>query len=778
MTPRQHIVITDIRLAWRMLQRGRGASLLTVGMLAVAMAGTLTLFTVLTSMTTLWPEVPEREQLARIYASNPRLGAERDAIPLRWFTEWASQLTTFQIVAAFAEDDRRVDVTSDVHAQMVTSRYFDVFRVLPIAGRVLVDSDDTEAGSAVLGEGFARRTFGTPADAIGKSVALDRDVYTVVGVMPQDFYFPSPSVQVWVPIGVNRSPERRVMGIGRLRTGRNWSEAAAELSSIAQTRTGSAAAIGWTIRPIPLNEDESVRMRNGVIGLLGPALVVLLIACVNVTNLLLARGIERAGEFSIRLALGASRARIVRQLLVEGSVLAVVAAATGTILSVWGIRIFRSLVAGFNSSAADRLAFTNRTLVAMTAIAIATPIAISILPAIAASGRRPAVELTSVIRSGRSGYGPRDVLVFAEVALASVLVVTALMVFRLYGELQSAHPSYDPTPVAVASIGADVRPADLAAMIDRARAVPGIVAVATSKGPLFPIDTRGVLSARGNEAAVPCSVAQVSPDYFRTLQLRLVAGRAFDGDDRASVAIVSVSLAERLWGARRLPAGRVRLTIDGGTRELDVIGIADEAMAPNRIVGINGGALYVPYDPVSGGPVNLLARAAGAAASIVGPLSQSLSESGGWNRPRVRPLADAIGFSARDTLLIRGLLGMFSTLALMLAAGGIFAVGRHSVLQRTREFGVRLAFGATSRGLVRMVMARDLKLVGVAIAVAAGATLAVTRFAFVELLQLSVGNPLFWIRVLVVLGGAATIACYAAARRISRLEPMDALRDL
>lgn len=777
-------MISDLRLAWRMFLRGRGASLLTVAMLAVAMAGTLTLYSVLTATTTLWPDFPERQQLARLYASNPRLGAERDAIPLASFTEWAPQLATFEAVAAFADDGRSVDDAPDIQAQAVSAGYFEVFRVPPIAGRTLDRTDGTTGRSAVLGERLARRKFGTSAEAIGKSIGLGPDTFTVVGVMPRDFYFPTPSVQIWIPLRTIGSEEGRVMGVGRLRHGRPWSEAAAELSAVAQRGSGSASAIGWTVRPIPLDEDQQLRTRNGVIGLLGPALLVLLIAGVNATNLMLSRGVERDSEFAVRLALGASRGRIVRQLLVEGAVVATIAAAAGGILSVWGIRIFRSLVAGFDAPMAERIAFTNTTLLGAIVIAIATPIAVSALPALAASRRRTPSTSSGVVGSGRatSGYGPRDMLVFAEMALASVLVVVALMVFRLYGELQSIRPSYDPKPVAVASIAADVDATRLAAMVERARAVPGVVAVATITGPLLPIEraARGVVVVSGKDTPVPCSVAEISPDYFRTLQLPIVVGRPFANDMGVAngVAIASVTLAERLWGSRGLPADRVTLTAGGRTSQLEIIGIAADALAPNGLLEASSGSLYLPRDPTTGGPANLLARVSGAALSVVEPLSEAVSERADTHPVHVRPLADVVGYNPRGTVLVSGLLAMFSTLALILAAGGIFAVSRHAVLQRTREFGLRLALGATSKGLIRTVVSREMRLVGVGAGVAAGGTLAVTYLTFVDMWRLAVGDPFFWTRLLLALAGVSTIACYAAARRISRLEPMDALRDL
>lgn len=758
--------------------------MLTVAMLAVAIAGTLTLFTVLTAMTALWPDVPERERLARIYATNPRLGAERDTIPVGSFAQWAPQVATLETVAAFAHDDRPVDAMLDVSVQAVTARYFDVFRVQPIAGRTLTGTDaDDRARTAVLSERLARLKFGTPADAIGRLIALASDRYTIVGVMPGNFYFPTPSVQVWIPLAFDGPPEHRVVGIGRLRVGKKWSEAAAELSALAQHGNGSAAAIGWTIRPIPLDEDQRLRTRNGLIGLLGPALVVLLIACVNATNLMLARGVERDGEFAVRLALGASRGRIARQLVLEGAVIAVIAATAGATLSVWGIDVFRSLVGRFSAPTADRLAFTSSTLLATMAIAIATPIVVSILPAMTSSRHRPPSASTGLVRSGRDGrlYGPRDVLVFVEVALASILVVMALMIFRLFGELHRIRPSFDPTPVVVASVGSNLKAADLAAMLERARAVPGVVAVATIKGSLLPMDRAGrsVASISGKDILVPCSVAEVSPDYFRTLQLPIVAGRAFDRDIGAvnGAAIASVTLAERLWGGRGLPSGHVTLSAGGRVHQLEIIGVAADALAPNGLE-FNGGALYLPRDPQARGSVSLLARTTGPASSIVEPLSRALSAGASRNPVHARPLRDAVAYNPRDSSLVQGLLALFGTLALGLAAGGIFAVSRHSVLQRTRELGIRLALGATPGGLVRMVMARDMKLVGAAVAVAAGGTLLVTHFAFIELLRLAVSDPPFWIRIVVALGGVSTIACYGAARRISRMEPMDALRDL
>jgi predicted permease len=770
----------DLRLAWRMFRRGRGASLITVAMLAVAMAGTVTLFSVLSALTTMWPNMPERKRVARIYAANPRLGVQRDAFALDSLARWASALETFETIAAFVPDDRSVDGANDIDVQAVTPGFFEVFQIAPVAGRILNRADaGARAETAIVGERLARDRFGSTNAAIGKTIDLDGESLTIVGVMPRAFFFPTESAQVWIPLATTGAAERRVTGVGRLRDGKQWSEATAELLVLGARGNASTSSIGWTITPIPLDEDQSLRVRNGLIGLLGPALIVLLIACVNTTNLMLARGVEREGEFRVRLALGASRGRIVRQLFIEGGVIALLATAAGAALSVWGIRIFRAVVAGFNAPIADRIAFTSSTLLAVMAMAIATPIAVSIWPAVAASRPRPFSSMNATPSGrGRSGYGPRDLLVFAEVALASVLVVMALMVSRLYGELRGIHPSFDPKPIVVADVGPDVTAAALATLIEDARAVPGVAAAATIKGPLFALggdSATAVVAMSGSNAVVPCSVTEVSADYFRTAQLPLVAGRTFDNHTGRSSgeAIVNAALARRLWGGQSLPGGPVTLRTNDRAYELHIIGIAAEALAPNDFGAAN--TIYLPRDSATGGPVKLLVRTAGTASSAVEPLARVLTGTAARKTLRFRPLAETIG--RRDTDLVQWLLVMFSALALMLAAGGIFAVSRHAVLQRTREFGIRLSLGATGGRLIRMVLGRDLKLAGLAVVLAAGGTLAVTRFAFWEMLRLAMRDPFFWTSVLVILGGASTIACYVAVRRISRLQPMDALRD-
>jgi len=771
----------DLRLAWRMFLRGRGASLVTVAMLALAMAGTLTLFSVLTALATLWPDMPERDRVARIYAANPRLGIQRDAIPLKSFAQWPVPLQTFESVAAFAADDRPVGGVPDADVQAVTPGYFEVFKVAPIAGRLLNRIDaGVESGVTVVSERVASAKFETAANAIGKAIDLDGDTFTIVGVMPRAFFFPVESAQVWIPLTTDGRADRRVIAVGRLRDGKTWLEATAELSVLGARENASANSLGWTTTPIPLDEDQSLRARNGLVGLLGPALIVLLIACVNTTNLMLARGVEREGEFRVRLALGASRGRIVGQLLIEGGVIAIIATAAGSILSVWGIRVFRAVVAGFNAPTADRIAFTSSTLLAVIAIAIATPVAVSIWPAIAASRRKPVSALAGVTSSetARSSYGPRDLLVFAEVALATVLVVMALMVSRLYGELHGVHPSFDATSVVIADIGPDVRAAALATLVADARAVPGVTAAAVIKGPVFTLGADSAMAVVAMSAAgatVPCSVTEVSPDYFKALLLPLVAGRPFDehAGPSSGEAIVNVALAQRLWGGKILPAGSVTLRTGDRAYELKIIGVAAEALAPNAFGAAN--SIYLPRDSTTGGPVKLLVRTAGPASSAVESLSRVLAGTAARKSLRFRPLAETTG--RRDTDLVQWLLVMFSALALMLAAGGIFAVSRHAVLQRTREFGIRLSLGATAGGLIRLVLGRDLKLTGLAVIVAAGGTLAVTRFTFWEMLILAVRTPAFWASVILVLGGASTCACYIAARRISRLQPMDALRD-
>jgi ABC-type lipoprotein release transport system permease subunit len=239
--------------------------------------------------------------------------------------------------------------------------------------------------------------------------------------------------------------------------------------------------------------------------------------------------------------------------------------------------------------------------------------------------------------------------------------------------------------------------------------------------------------------------------------------------------MVNVALAQRLWGGHTLPGGSVTLRTGDRSYELEIIGIAAEALAPNGFGAAN--SIYLPRDPAMGGPVTLLVRTATSASAAVEPLSRALKSTAARTSVRFRPFDEIIGHRGRDTDLVEWLLAMFSALAVMLAAGGIFAVSRHAVLQRTREFGIRLALGATGGGLVRMVLGRDLALAGVAVVVAAGGTLAVTRFAFWEMLVLAVRDPFFWVSVLLILGGVSAIACYAAARRIGRLQPMDALRD-
>ena len=749
--------------------------------LAIGIGATTTLYTLLrVALSSSTPDIEDVARVGRIYAASPSLGVERAPMTLNDYERVVSQAPAFETIGAYAGVEMTLGSGPDaetIPVTLVSADFFTVLRAHATAGR-LFDHADFERGAPVLliGEKIWRRRFaGQPVES-GIVVSLNGVERRVLGIVSAAVESPFIGIagDAWLPLaGSDRDPQRTVSVIGRLKPENSWATAVAELSALAPPSERDST---WRWRAIPVEQDTRTRAVGATAGTLLPALVVLVIACLNVSCMLLARGVERDTELSIRRALGATRAAIFRQLLMENLLLALAGGTAGAALAVWAKRAIGAVLAVSKPFLAERLADDFRLLPAALVSSVVACALFGTVPAVRLSRRDIASSLKGVAPHGRTrvaGYGPRDLVVFVELGLAVMLVVVAAMWLSFFTILTHVTASFPASEVVIDHVAQR----DLAVVTDRVRAVPG-VARTTVASDLPGRNRTPTMLRADNGRAARGAVVDVGESFFETLGLPIVRGRAFDrtetGKD-AAVAVVSESVARALWPDELAVGKDLDLSLRGNPTRVRVIGVSRNAIEFGGLGVLTAGDVYRPIGTATLQEAILFARvqhAAGALRSIAAATRPSPAAPA--SKPAV--LADIIAYAPPDSMSVVHMLVAFGLVALLLAATGIFAVISQSVAQRTTEFGVRMALGASAGQVVRMVLSRESKLIAAAIASGAVGTIAVTRTLFAELVTLSALHP-FWPAVLMMIcGGVALSASVLAIRRIVRLDPCVTLR--
>ena len=725
--------------------------------------------------------VEDMPAVARIYASSRTLGVERVQLTFR-DVDLLRTASAFTSVGTYAAADG--DITAGgqpvrVSVGEVSAGLFPALRIPASAGRLISDDDfRNDAPVAIVSDRFWRAHFRDRS--IGDvAVTVDRTPRTIVGVLPSNAAFPfiGISADVWIPFA--HTPEtraQRVTVLARLRPGVTWTAAAAELDSLARLQSPEGL---WTWSAIPVQQDVNRRRTGGILTMFGPGLVVLLIGCTNVACMLLARGTERDMELSVRSALGATRWRIVRQLLGEQLVLALASGALGVGVAYLLLQAVAAAMAQFRPDAPSLLPSATMLIVITFWCSLTACVLFGTLPAIRVSRR----DLVTSLKGGTSpavarfvGYRARDLIVFLELGLAVSLVVTTGLFTRFFIEIQRITPSFSADKM----VAIDVPANDAARAAERVWELPGIVAVtAVSDMPGSQRATRASSVRAGNGRMARVMLIGADASFFRTLGVSILRGRSFDraeADARAEVAVVSEAAAGMLWPGDEPIGARLEVKTGHRSSTLTVVGISRNALdAPGMIrTGLMAPEIYLPLDSEQEPEIVLLARASGDPRLLLKPVAAAA-------RPSASSRADARVLNTSlihaDSAFVVRLFGGFSVLALLLAASGIFGVVSQSVAQRKTEFGVRMAMGASPIQVLRMIAAREARLMGAAIGTGLVATLLVTRSAFVEMLAISGGDPRLWMITGAVCGGTAAVAVAFATWRIVRLDPCTVLRQ-
>lgn len=722
------------------------------------------------------PGVADTSELGRVYASSPSLGVERSPVALSEYDASLSHAASFSAIGAYAEEDAMIGIVPTervVTAGYASPAFFQALGVQPAAGRLFTAADiDATRPVAIVSQAFWRRQFpdGALTTAVLRVDGIDR---AVVGVMPPDFAygFVGIGADVWIPLGHPSVNVPSIVSVfARLRPGSTWKSASIELAALSKGRGQ------WIWHAIPVDDDLHTRAVGAYASTLGPAALVLLIVCINVACLLMARGIARDQELSVRRALGATRARIVRLLLLENATLAVVSGTIGAGLAIALLRVLASALAGVPGMTGRIQIDASLLPIALASSALAC-LLFGTVPALRLSKRDVAAWLKGESPRQRvhiAGYGARDLIVFGEIAASVGLIVWTAMLFTLMGELRGVRLMFPAERVVAVRLPG----AAIGAVAPTVAAIPGVIGVTSSSSALSsgtPVRARTDAGRTAQLESMP-----VGAEFFKTLGLRIVRGRGFDrteSDGANGVAVLSETAARQLSPGEDVVGLRLRLTGHGASSVV-VIGVAADPVDFGGLgrAGLTPGDVFLPFTP-SALDATLLVRTAADPHPLLAAIADA-SKTPLMTRP-VRPSVVGDEFQRRDAdsgaVMIR-LIGGFALLSLLLAGIGVFAVISQSVAQRTREFGIRLAIGATPRSVLLTVVKREARLIAAAIGTGLMFTIGLTRLMFVQLTTLSIQMPALSTGALLFTVLGAAIAVAFATWRILRLEPAAVLR--
>ena len=809
--------MTDLKNAARSLRGEPSLTLVAIVVLTLGIGASTAIFSVVDAVVLRSLPFDDAERLVAVGERRPRsLTAQAPSDPAALapvapqnFVDWAARQQVFTSFAAFAYGGFTLHgpgaEPEALRAMRVTAQFFDVLRAVPAAGRTFTAENEVDGRHriAVLSDAFWRRRFGADPRAIGRTIALDGVPYEVAGVMDARFTYPliaARPTDVWVPYVAPPDERTRVSGsrsyylqaIGRLKPGVSIAQAQAQMTQIAAAleQTHPVWNKDHRIGVRPLNDHlVGANTKSWMLLLLGAVAIVLLIACANVANLLLARATVREREIGIRAALGASRPRLVRQLIAESVLLSTVGAAFGMVFGWWGVNLLRlSLPEGIPRVASIGLNF--RVFAAAAALAVVTGVLFGLYPALQLS--RP--DLTSSLKErGRGTSGGsvrrrlRSGLVVAEVGLAMVLLVGAALFAESFRKVSGIDPGFNPERVLTGFLSPRIVPGAplpdsagaFAEIVDRIQQIPGVAQASISAGGL-PLSggmstTDVAVQGKAVEKGTVISIRSVTSDYHRALGIPLRAGRLLQPSDRAdSQGVVIINeAAARKYLAGEDPLGRA-LIIRG--KPLTIVGVVGDVRQTSLETEPMEEA-YVPFAQRSRPTGELAIRTTGDPHAIVAAVKAAVHDVlPDVPLRNVRTMEEMMASQIAQRRLNMLLLGLFGILGLAIAAVGLYGVMSYVVSQRTREIGVRIALGATAYEVIGMVMRNAGSLLAAGLIIGSLAAWQLRAIAAKFLYGLEPTDPRAFIAAVIVLSASALVASLIPARRAASVDPVVALR--
>ena len=804
----------DARYAARVLLKNPGFTLVAVLALALGIGANSAIFSVVNAVLLRPLPYAEPERLVTVWEDDTKGGFPKDTPAAANYIDWRDQNQVFEGMAAIADQSYNLTGAGEperLDGRSVSASLFPLLGVEPQLGRAFLPQEDAPGANrvVVLSHGLWQRRFGGDPSILGRPVNLNGANHEVVGVMPQHFQFPDPKDQLWTPIAFTQQEAANrgrhyLQVVARLKPNVTVEQAQAEMTTIAarlqQQHPEQNRDLGATV--VPLHEHLVGNIRPALLVLLGAVGFVLLVACANVANLLLARAAVRQKEIAVRVALGASRLRLVRQFLTESVLLAACGGAVGLLLAVWGTGLLKTFIPE-NVSQVRSITIDGRVLGFTLLVSLLTGLVFGLAPAAQASR----FDLNETLKEGgrdsaqgSRGNRVRGLLVIAEVAVSLVLLIGAGLLINSFVRLRGVDPGFTSDNLLTMSIvlprekypDYQRRAAFYDEMVSRVEALPGVKSAAVTnwiplvlQGDSITFGVEGRPDPAPSQGKRPAVVTRaVHPHYFRTMGIRLLQGRALDERDRAdtpNVAVISETMARKHFAGED-PVGR-RITpgaADSTNADdwITVVGVAQDV----RQVELGAEPkpqMYVPYAQgwSAFAPRYLIVS------TNVEPLSLASAVRGAvWSIDRDQPVADVrtmrevLSASLARQRFSTLLLGVFAAVALLLASVGIYGVMSYSVAQRTHEIGIRMALGAQRGDVLRLAVGQGMKLILVGIGLGLVAAFALTRVMESLLFGVSATDPVTFAAISLVLVFAGLLASYVPARRATKVDPMIALR--
>ena len=807
-------LLQDLRYGVRVLRKSPGFAAIAVLTLALGIGANTAIFSVADAVLLKPLRFADPASLAIVWEKLPKYGVDRNTVSPANFLDWQEQSRAFSGMAAFL--DQPVNLTGagqpeQMDIERVSPNFFSVLGVEPMLGRGFVaeEGQPGKGNVAILSYSLWKSKFAGEPDIIGKSIQLNGESSAVIGVAGpdfdwyiSDFSFGHQKPELWAPLESEPSwHDRAKLGrflrvVGRVKPGLSLAQAQAQMDVLAADLAARYPAhnTGWGVAIVPLREELSGSFRPALLILLGAVGLVLLIACANISSLLLSRATGRRREIAIRVALGASRSRIVRQLLAESVLLGLAGGALGTFFAVWATGAL------IHSAPANLLDFAQitvnwRIFAFAAGVTLLAGLLAGFLPSFMASRGEAASALPEGGRTssaGRKSLLVRSAFVVAEIGLALVLLAGSSLLIQSFFRLihvdtgfQASHLLTFQISLPATKYDDQARGAFFTELLDKIRALPGAISASADVTPPFSgVGAATDFSIVGEPPLPPgeahgTSVRVIEPDYFRTMGIPLLSGRTFSEREFAeqlNVVVVSKAFAEKYFPGKNLIGQKV------------VIDMKDENL-PNEIIGVVGNVhlsdlatapypmAYWPYPEIHYSSMSVVVRTATPPLSLVESIRQVLAQMD-KDQPmaKIATMDQMIGDSVARSRFTTLLLSCFAALALVLASIGIYGVMAYSVAQRTHEIGIRLALGAQRAEVLRLVLGQGARLAAMGVAIGVVAALALARLMTSLLYGVRAHDPLTFAGVALVLTIVALAACYVPAYRATRVDPIVALR--
>ncbi len=801
--------MVDFRFAFRQLRKSPGFTFVAIATLALGIGANTTIFSVINAVLLRPLPYPEANRIVTLSESLP----EQPEISISWqnFLDWKTESTVFQSLAVGRRESFNLSGLENrgperISGFVVTAAFFKVIGLEPQIGRAFSEAEDKPGGQrlALISDGLWQRAFHRDPAVLGRAINLHDQFYTVLGVMPPEMTSPS-GVDVWLPLmrrvpdGWSRGMHPGLYAWARLKSGVSVEQAQQQMKTIAagleQRYYADNAGISVVVKSLLESQVGPYRKNLGL--LLGAVVLVLLIACANLANLLAVRGAGRAREFALRAALGADRGQIIRQLLMESLLIALLGGACGFLIAFWG----RDAIVALSPAGVPRLqevTLDGRVLAFTLGLALLTNFVFGLWPARLSAQADMQLALKAGAHGSSDSLGARrtrDWLVAGEIALTLALLVAAALVLKSFSRAQSLPLGFEPRGLLTASLDLPFRTytsTDKIAtfserVLEKVRALPGVTQAAFDSSPPLASRWQTAFLREGTtepppEQALSADTEVVTSDYFTTVRATLLRGRGFNQRDTASappVTIIDRLLAEKIFPNENPIGKRLRMDpADTGKNQMwEIVGVVDriKARAFDDIDTLP--VVYFPQRQVERTNYVLLVRAQVAPGSLEKPIREIVASIDPAQPVfEVRSMLERVQETWAASRFISFLLLIFSGLALLLAMVGLYGVLSYNALRRLREIGIRLALGAQRSDIRTLILGQGLRLLVVGLTIGLAGVIVFSRVLRSFLFEVNALDPAIYLGVSLLLAFAALLACWIPARRATRVDPMVALR--